>query len=115
MLKYYTFKMRTFARAGRMESMLQEGAGGEHVRGQADPGGTLPPVRAAVGAPALWARRWAPPSTDASIRGPRSRGPEKRRERVLALISAPLSFIPVATTSCHYQLLLLATTCSYYY
>ena len=35
--------MGTFARAGRMASMMHEGPDGEHVRGQADPGGTLPP------------------------------------------------------------------------
>ena len=80
------------ARDGRMASMMHEGPDGEHVRAyEARP--TLeehcPPVRAARGAPALWARMWAPPVTDASIGGPRSRGPGKRRERVLALIPAP--------------------------
>ena len=65
------------ARDGRMASMMHEGPDGEHYEARPTLEEHCPPVRAARGAPALWARMWAPPVTDASIGGPRSRGPEK--------------------------------------
>ena len=62
------------------------------VRGQADPGGTLPPcARRQVGAPALWARRWAPPGTDASIRGHQVGAWKKAGESPRALLHPVLA------------------------
>ena len=47
-------QLRGTSEDGRMASMLQEGPDGEHVRGQADPGGKTPPCCAPPdGAPAL--------------------------------------------------------------
>jgi len=84
-----------------MASMMHEGPDGEHVRAyEARP--TLeehcPPVRAARGAPALWARMWAPPVTDASIGGPRSRGPEKGGRESSRSSQLPLSVKPWQVT-----------------
>ena len=66
-------QLRGTSEDGRMASMLQEGPDGAHVRGQADPGGTTPPLLRAArwcASPSLWARRGCPQALTPPSEGP---------------------------------------------